>query len=153
MNQATLSNQQSPDYALTPAGLEELQSDLLALREKRARLSEAGTTQEERHAIDARIATLEEILDEAWTIEVSTLEPGVVAIGVDVELRDVDTGQSERYRVVGKHEPLRAGELSAASAVGRAVLGRRVGESMGVDLPNGRARRLEVVSAEPRPST
>jgi transcription elongation factor GreA len=153
MDQITLSKQQSPDHALTAEGLEELQTDLLILREKRARISEDGTAQEERHFIDARITTLEEILNAAWIVDPATLEQGVVAIGMHVELRDVDTTRSERYLVVGKHEPLRPGELSAASAVGRALIGRRVGETLSVDLPNGHARRLEVVSVLPRPST
>ena len=150
MNQATHTNRRSPDYALTPEGLDELQAELLTLRDKRARISEGGTIREEKVILEVRIATLEEIFDEAWIIEPSTLEPGVVEIGMHVALRDVETGATERYRVVGKHEPLRPAELSAASAVGRALVGRRVGETVSVDLPNGHARRLEVTSAEPR---
>ena len=150
MNQATHTHQRSPDYALTPEGLDELQAELLTLREKRARISEGGTIREEKVILEVRIATLEEILDEAWIVDPSTLEPGVVSIGTHVGLRDVDDGRSERYRVVGKHEPLRPAELSAASAVGRALVGRRVGDTVSVDLPNGDARRLEVTSAEPR---
>ena len=150
MSRATHINQRSPNYALTPEGFDELHAELLALREKRARISEGGTIREEQVILEGRIATLEEILDEAWIVDHATIEPGVVAIGTHVELRDVETNRSERYLVVGKHEPLRPGELSAASAVGRVLLGRRVGETVSVDLPNGHARSLEVVSAEPR---
>jgi transcription elongation factor GreA len=140
----------NPDFALTLEGLDALRTEIRALREKHGRIAEDATFRDERLLLEARIATLEDVLEEAWIVEPSALEPGVVAIGVEVELRDVETDGSERYRVVGKHEPLRAGELSAASAVGRAVLGRQVGETVGVDLPNGHARRLEVVSAAPR---
>src|SRR6185295_15860204 len=104
-------------------------------------------THAERIVVAARIAALEEILDAAWVVDPAELAPGVVAIGTAVALRDMDLDQSERYRVVGKHEPLRPGELSAASAVGRALIGRRVGETVAVDLPSGRSRRLEVTSA------
>src|SRR6188472_1698531 len=119
----------SHDYALTPEGLAMLRAELTTLRDKRARLSEDHTPREEQFVLATRIATLEEILAEAWVIDPAKVEPGVVGIGTAVALRDLDSEQSERYRVVGKHEPLRPGELSAASAVGRALLGRRVGEA------------------------
>jgi transcription elongation factor GreA len=150
MNQAAQINPWSPDYALTPEGLGELQTELRALRVKRGQISGDGTLPEEQHVLETRIATLEEIVEQAWTIDPSALEPGVVAIGTHVELRDVDSNRSERYRVVGKHEPLRAGELSAASAIGNALVGRCVGETVSVDLPNGHARRLKVMVAEPQ---
>jgi transcription elongation GreA/GreB family factor len=150
MNQAAQINPWSPDYALTPEGLGELQAELRTLRGKRGQISGDGTLPEEQHVLETRIATLEEIVEQAWTIDPSALEPGVVAIGTHVELRDVDSNRSERYRVVGKHEPLRAGELSAASAIGNALVGRCVGETVSVDLPNGHARRLKVMVAEPQ---
>jgi transcription elongation factor GreA len=140
---------QLPDYALTPSGLDALRAELATLRDKRARFSNGSTSQAERHVAERRIATLEEILAAAWVVDPATIAPDVVAIGSAIALRDIDSQQSERYRVVGKHEPLRPGELSAASAVGRAVIGRRVGDVVTVGLPNGRSRRLEVASAEP----
>jgi transcription elongation factor GreA len=139
----------SPDYALTPEGLEALERDLTALREKRARVATGDVMREEQIMLDGRIASLEDVLDHAWVVHPASVERGVVAIGTTVALRDGTTGQTERYRVVGKYEPLRPGELSAASAIGRALLGRRAGESVDVDLPNGRVRRLEVLAADP----
>lgn len=150
MNPAAQINPWSRDYALTPEGLGELQTELRVLHEKRGQISGAGTLPEEQHVLETRIATLEEIVHQAWTIDPSALEPGVVAIGTRVELRDIDSNRNERYRVVGKHEPLRAGELSAASAIGNALVGRRVGDTVSVDLPNGHARTLKVVVAEPQ---
>jgi len=152
MRAARVQDERMNDYALTPEGLKQRKAELLTLRERRARVSDDGTIRDrEKVILEGRIATLEELLDEAWIVDHATIEPGVVAIGTHIELRDVDTSRSERYRVVGKHEPLRPGELSAASAVGRALLGRRVGETVSVDLPNGHARRFEVVSADPGP--
>ena len=145
MDEAANTQAPSPDYALTAEGLKALERDLGTLREKRAR----GATGEEQLRLDARIASLEEILDEAWVVDPASLETGVVAIGASVAVRDLHTGQDERYRVVGKHEPLRPGELSAASAVGRALIGLRAGETVDVALPNGRVRSLEVVAANP----
>lgn len=148
MNSATHAHQH-PEYALTREGLAALRRELATLRDKLARFADGLTSHEERIVAEARIATLEEILPAAWVVEPGEVEPGVVTIGTAVELRDVDSDQTEHYRVVGKHEPLRPGELSAASAVGRALVGRRVGQKVTVALPSGRSRRLEVISAEP----
>jgi transcription elongation factor GreA len=141
--------QQPPEYALTSAGLATLSDELATLRGKRDRLTDGGTLRDELLLLDARIAALEEILDHAWIVDPDALDHGVVAIGTTVGLRDLDSEQTELYRVVGKHEPLRPGELSAASAVGNAVMGRRVGDAVTVDLPNGRSRRLAITAAEP----
>jgi transcription elongation factor GreA len=139
----------SPDYALTPEGIDSLQDELGRLRAKRTRIDEDATIQEEEHMLDARIASLEEVLGNAWVVDPSMLEQDVVAIGTSVEVEDLDTGRRERYRVVGKHEPLRPGELSAASAIGDALLGRRSGDAVTVELPNRHVRRLQVVASEP----
>jgi transcription elongation factor GreA len=151
MHHATQTQPQSPDYALTRAGLEALRAELEALRSKRTRMSDSATSEDEDRMFGKRIAALEEILAEAWIVDEASLVPGIVEIGTTIEFRDLESGDGERYRVVGKHEPLRPGELSAASAVGRALIGRRVGDTVTVELPNGRSRRLEVTEAEPAP--
>jgi transcription elongation factor GreA len=150
MNEAKHTEPPSPDYALTPEGLKALERDLATLRDKRAHVATGDVMREEQLLLDARIASLEDVLDRAWTVHPASVESGVVAIGTTVAVRDLTTDETERYRVVGKYEPLRPGELSAASAIGRALMGLRVGETVDVDLPNGRVRQLEVQAADPR---
>ena len=138
-----------PDYAFTPEGLDARQTELFRLRERRARSGEGEPLLEDELILDARIRSLERVLGRAWVVDPSTLERDVVAIGATVGLEDLDSQTYERYRVVGKHEPLRAGELSAASAIGKALLGRRSGETVAVELPNGSVRRFRVAVGEP----
>src|SRR5688572_1267420 len=101
----------SPEYVLTEAGLESLQAELLSLRDRRGR-NRYQAVDDEKLVLDARIASLEEVLARAWVVDPTSLEAGVVQIGMRVTVRDLDSGSREGYRVVGKHEPLRSGDLS-----------------------------------------
>lgn len=150
MNQVINTQPLSPDYALTAEGLTALERDLAALRKKRAHVATGDAMRDEQLVLDTRIASLEEVLERAWVVHPASVENGVVAIGTTVAVRDLTTDETEQYRVVGKYEPLRQGELSAASAVGRALIGLRKGETVDVELPNGQVRRLEIVAADPR---
>jgi transcription elongation factor GreA len=65
----------------------------------------------------------------------------VLDIGEQVRLRDLENDEEIRYELVGSHEadPF-AGRISAASPLGRALLGRRGGDVATVDAPKGRLR-------------
>jgi transcription elongation factor GreA len=66
-----------------------------------------------------------------------------------VTVGDVNSGAGSRYRLVVSHEARSAGDVSIVSPVGQALLGRRVGETVVVDLPDGRARQLRIASVAP----
>jgi transcription elongation factor GreA len=63
-----------------------------------------------------------------------------------VLLRDLESGASLEYELVGTLEAdPTAGRISAASPIGRALLGRRPGEVAVVEVPKGR-RRFEILA-------
>ena len=155
----------TPKYVLTAQRAEALRAELVRLREQKEReiseqLREARAfgdaadndeylaIREEELVLDARIASLEEILGRASVVDGGGLEPGVVAIGSTVTVADAGTKSIERYRIVGMHERHRAGDVSAGAPVGQALLGRHRGETTTVTLPNGRERRLRIVATE-----
>ena len=105
-------------------------------------------TREDEAIIDARIATLEAMLVQASVIEHGT-RPGVVGIGSVVTVDETNNGAGARYRIVGSHEAEQAGDVSIGSPVGQALLGRRASETVTVSLPDGRVRRLRIVSVAP----
>lgn len=102
-------------------------------------------TREDEAIIDARIAALEATLAQAEVVEERT-RPGVVGVGSIVTVDDVGSGAGARYRLVGSHEARSAGDVSIGSPVGQALLGRRVGDTVVVDLPDGRSRELRIAS-------
>lgn len=103
---------------------------------------------EEEAVVASRIRQLESLLDSAEIVDEDATRRGIVAIGSMVEVRDADSGSTRRHRITGGFEPVEKGEVSANSPVGEALLGRKVGETAEVELPNGRVAKLEVVAVE-----
>jgi transcription elongation factor GreA len=126
------------------------------LREARAFGSAAGNDElwairEDEAVLDARIARLEEIIALARVAETGASSSDVAAIGSVVELEDVATGTTARYRVVAVHDPAPARGItpvSAASPIGRAIIGQSTGARVSVELPRGGARELRLVAVE-----
>jgi transcription elongation GreA/GreB family factor len=83
--------------------------------------------------------------------ETGTQRSGVAGIGSVVEIEDAGTGSTARYRIVAVHDPEPAPgttPVSAASPVGRAIIGRSAGARVSVELPRGGPRELLLVAVE-----
>jgi transcription elongation factor GreA len=105
-------------------------------------------TREDEAIIDARIGTMEAMLAQASVVE-QRIQPGAVGIGSVVIVDETNNGAGARYRLVGSHEAREPGDVSISSPVGQALLGRRASETVSVSLPDGRSRRLRIVSVAP----
>jgi transcription elongation factor GreA len=98
---------------------------------------------EEEAVLVTRIARLEDILSRATEVDHAGEEESVT-IGSTVSVVDVDTRKRLDYVIGSAHGILSRGTVSALSPVGQALLGRRVGERVSVQLPHGRQRELEL---------
>ena len=102
--------------------------------------------------LERRIALLEQRLGAARIAEPDEAN-GVVDVGEQVRLRDLDTGEQLRFEVVGSLESdPAAGRISAVSPVGRALLGRRKGEVAVAAAPKGTVR-FRILDIEVPPTT
>jgi transcription elongation factor GreA len=101
---------------------------------------------EEEAVVASRIRQLESLLELASVVDEDSVGPGVVAIGSRVEVRDTGSGAVREHLITGSFEPVEPGDVSANSPVGQALLGRSPGETVEVELPNGRATALEVLA-------
>jgi transcription elongation factor GreA len=154
------------DMLITPAGLARLEAELERLqtdgrREAADRLREAATSEadlsasadyhaarEEKERLEATIVRLRQRLAATRVAEPDAAN-GVLDLGERVRLRNLDTGMRVEYEVVGTFETdLPAGRISAASPLGRALLGLRRGQVALVDTPSG-VRRFKVLAIEP----
>jgi transcription elongation factor GreA len=148
------------EVPITTAARQALERELATLRRekqreipRRLRLArEFGDTanndehqaiREDEAVLAARIARLEDILMRATVIDRAAADDSV-AIGSRVAVVDLVSGERLEYVIDGAHGPRRQGTVSVLSPVGRALLGRRPGERVTVELPNGRRRELEV---------
>ena len=98
--------------------------------------AEYHAAKERQSHIDVRIRDLEHKLAEAQIIDTSNLSTEKVVFGVTVTVKDVQTENEQRYTLVGPDEgDLKNGKISVQSPVGRALIGKRVGETVEVKTP------------------
>jgi transcription elongation factor GreA len=100
--------------------------------------SEYEEAKNEQAFIEGRIITLEKMLRHARLIDTSDVPPDTVAVGSTVLLRDQNTGDEIKYTIVGSAEadPDNS-KISNKSPVGKALLGKKVGEQIEVKVPAG----------------
>ncbi len=91
--------------------------------------------------IETRILQLEKLLKEAEIHDESNNEHGVVCVGSLVTIKNKKTGEECVYKLVGHGEAdPSSGSISIASPVGKALLGKRVGETVNVETPSGKTQ-------------
>jgi transcription elongation factor GreA len=96
---------------------------------------------EERGHVEGRIKELDEALKVATIIE-EKKEPAVKTIvGDSIVLEDLASGEELRYKIVDPREvDASRGKISLASPLGKALLGRKSGETVEINAPAGRLR-------------
>ncbi len=100
--------------------------------------SEYDEAKNEQAQVESRILELETMLKNAVIIDESDLSTDVVKIGGKVKLVDLDSGDEEEYQIVGSTEanPFK-GSISDECPIGRAVVGRKLGETIEIEAPGG----------------
>jgi len=154
------------DVLLTPEGLDKLKEEIehlstvkrreVAERIKEARElgdisenSEYDDAKNEQAMLESRIASLEEKLRSASVIDASELDNNVVRVGSLVSVKDEGSGKALKYAIVGSTEADPSeNRLSNESPVGKGLLGRKKGDSVKVQLPNGKNRELKITKID-----
>jgi transcription elongation factor GreA len=112
--------------------------------------AEYDDAKNEQAMLEARIAKLEEQLSAARVIGADEITSDVVSIGSRVKLKDVDANETVEYHIVGSAEANPAErKLSNESPVGKAILGRKKGETVEVAAPRGslKSKILDIKAA------
>ena len=109
--------------------------------------AEYHAAKERQGQIEASIADLEDRISRALIIDPTTLSGDKVVFGATVTLVDEDN-KKIRYQLVGQQEAdARVGRISYNSPLGRALIGREVGDEVEVTTPAG-DRYYEVAKIE-----
>src|SRR5215207_9638717 len=151
------------EVILTPEGYKKLKEEIEYLSDQKRRevadrirvAREFGDIQEnseyddaknEQALLEHRIAMLEERLLSARVISKKEITKDVVSIGSHVKLRDVAAKETIEYHIVGSAEanPTER-KLSNESPVGRAIIGRKKGETVEVTTPRGKALKYKIL--------
>ena len=100
--------------------------------------AEYDDAKNEQAYVEARIAMLEERLVSARVIQKKDIAKDVVSVGSTVRLKDMDANETIEYHIVGSAEANPAEQkLSNESPVGKAILGKKKGETVEVTAPRG----------------
>jgi transcription elongation factor GreA len=142
-------------FPMTAPGLQRLNDELRQLKasERPAiirQIAEARThgdlsenaeyhaARERQSFIEGRIAELEEIVSSVEVIDPSALSGEHVMFGAHVWLVDEETEKESTYQIVGVHEAdIRGGRLSISSPLAKALIGKKVGDTVSVPAPGG----------------
>ena len=151
------------EVILTPEGYEKLKQEIEYLsKDKRREVAdrirvarefgditenaEYDDAKNEQAMLEHRIATLEERLVAARVIEKGEVSSDVVSIGSRVRLKDIDANETIEYHVVGSAEANPAErKLSNESPVGKAIMGRKKGETVEVVTPRGSKVKFKIM--------
>ena len=134
-------------------GYERITAELKALREERPKIVEAieearahgdlsenaeyHSAKERQGHVEASIGDLEDRVSRAQIIDPTTLSGDRIVFGATVSLRD-DENKPIRYQIVGQTEAdAKVGRISYNAPLGRALIGRKVGDEIEVTVPSG----------------
>lgn len=100
--------------------------------------AEYHAARERQSFIEGRIMELEEIVSAAEVIDPSSLSGDQVKFGAHVRLVDEETDKESEYQIVGVHEAdIKAARLSISSPLAKALIGKKVGDTVSVPAPGG----------------
>ena len=92
------------------------------------------------------VVDIEERLSNAQVIDKKRVDTSVVSVGAVVRLRDVDAKETTEYFIVGSAEANPAErKLSNESPVGKAIMGRKKGETVEVVTPRGSKVKFKIM--------
>jgi len=103
--------------------------------------AEYHAAKERQSFIEGRIQELQEKIARAQVIDPASISQSRVAFGARVKVYDLDTDEEKEFMLVGPDEAdARQGRISVTSPVGKALIGKEVGDSVTVKAP---ARTME----------
>lgn len=139
----------------TPEGLKKLRDELNHLKDvERPNASQAiaeardkgdlsenaeyDAAKEAQGLLEMKISKLEETLANARLIDESQLDNSKVLVLSTVKIKNQTNGMEMKYTLVADGEAdLKSGKISVNSPIGKGLLGKKVGETADIQVPNG----------------
>ncbi|MEJ8304972.1 transcription elongation factor GreA [Saccharibacillus sacchari] len=143
------------EVVLTQEGFDKLQAELDDLKyvkrkELAARIklaisygdlkenSEYHSAKDDQGFMETRIMILEKMLVKARIVDTSDNDSSAIGVGSNVVLKDIEFGDTLDYQVVGPAEAdVANGKISYESPLGKALMGKAVGDKIDVEAPMG----------------
>ncbi|MDN6127276.1 MAG: transcription elongation factor GreA, partial [Tetragenococcus halophilus] len=110
--------------------------------------SEYESAKDEQAFVEGRITTLENMLRFAQVVDSDEVDKDEVSIGKTVVFKELPDEEEEEYKIVGSAEsdPF-SGKISNDSPIAQALIGKRKGDKVTIEIPNGNMD-VEIVSVK-----
>lgn len=100
--------------------------------------AEYDAAKEAQGMLELRISKMEEIVANARLIDESQLDTSKVLVHSTVKIKNVVNNAQMTYKLVAQSEAdLKAGKISVDSPIGKGLLGKKVGDTAEIQVPNG----------------
>ncbi len=100
--------------------------------------AEYDAAKEAQGLLEMKISKLEEIYSNARLIDESQLDTSKVLVHSLVKIKNLTNGAEMKYKLVAQSEAdLKTGKISVDSPIGKGLLGKKVGETTEIQVPNG----------------
>jgi transcription elongation factor GreA len=155
MNKGEKEMSEAKKYVMTYEGVKKLEDELEYLKTvKRKEItekikvalgygdlsenSEYDEAKNEQAFVEGRIMQLENMLKNATIVDESEIPTDIVSVGSKVKVKDYDFDEEVEYMIVGSAEadPM-SYKISNESPVGKAFMGKKVGDVVEVSVPGG----------------
>lgn len=100
--------------------------------------SEYDEAKDEQAKVEIRIVEIEKMLKHAKVIDNEDINLDIVSVGSKLRIFDYDFDEEVSYTIVGSTEAdPENGKISDESPIGKALLGKALGETVDVETPGG----------------
>jgi transcription elongation factor GreA len=107
--------------------------------------AEYDAAKEEFQFLQKKVAEIEEMIKNSEIMDVRRVEDDCVIFGCSITLKNLDTDEEVEYILVGPYESdIQKGKISLTSPLGRALMGKSVGDEVTFNAPGGQ-RTYEIV--------
>jgi transcription elongation factor GreA len=108
--------------------------------------AEYHAAKERQAYVNARLGQLQARLRDLSMIDVSKIPRDRVGLGSQVVILDLDKDEQQTYNLVTSEEAdVANGKISTSSPIGKGLLGKKVGDTVKIQIPDG-VRELEILS-------
>lgn len=107
--------------------------------------SEYEEAKNEQGKIDSRIKEIEYVLDHAEVIE-EELDNSEVKLGKRIKIKDFGIKKEKDFMLVTPQEAdLKENKISIDSPIGKAILGKKIGDKASIRTANGKIKKIEIL--------
>ncbi|MCM4166808.1 Transcription elongation factor GreA [Arenibacter antarcticus] len=100
--------------------------------------AEYDAAKEAQGLLEMKISKMEAVLSNARLIDESQLDNSKVLVLSTVKLKNINNGMEMKYTLVAESEAdLKSAKISVNSPIGKGLLGKKVGETAEITVPNG----------------